>query len=157
MAFHQAAILPLNGSDYLQSTDVSTPEGYALYRRLLLRYVAKGKTGDFVKPAFLTATTHRRNDQILSNLTSAAATSPADTNVLRRLPAELMLLVAECLDTVDFMSFRATCRWHCDLAESITQKSTRRHSPRSSTLSYRPQHIARRLHCVLWSALRTGY
>lgn len=86
--------------------------------------MAKGNTQDFVKPHFLSATMQRRYNNILSNLISNVDTPPTDdTNTLRHFPAELVLLIAECLDTVDFLSFRATYRWHYYLVKAILPKA----------------------------------
>ena len=66
----------------------------------------------------------RRYNNILSNLISNVDTPPTDdTNTLRHFPAELVLLIAECLDTVDFLSFRATYRWHYYLVKAILPKA----------------------------------
>jgi hypothetical protein len=43
-----------------------------------------------------------------------------DTNAMRNLPAELILLIAE---RVDILSFRSTCHWHHGLTEMMKQKA----------------------------------
>lgn len=53
--------------------------------------------------------------QTLENATVSAigdqCTKSVDANLLHRLPAELILDVAELLEPTDFLSFRASCKW----------------------------------------------
>lgn len=107
--------------------DVSTPRGYALYRRQAIRnrqeafYESENRVDSFVDTDFFNASISPASDKdhpVVADQDTSRDSNP-DTNVLRRLPPELILMVAERLQPEDFMNLRATYKWHCDLVEPI--------------------------------------
>jgi hypothetical protein len=113
--------MPTNQKEQLpQDIDAMPPDRYIVYRRSLLRNRG-GRLATYVSPNFYGTSGSDTNASKSSNALKKDSTveTNLDTNMLRRLPPEIILIVSESLGPPDFLVLCATCHWIREVLQSL--------------------------------------